>query len=354
MGGLKLPHLGALGLGNISPVPGVAPVEHPRACYGKMAEVSKGKDSTTGHWELMGVITQREFPTFPNGFPPARIERFMRATGCAGYLGNTTASGTVIIQELGERHMETGFPIIYTSADSVFQIAAHEDMIPVERLYEICRKTRADVCVDECAVSRVIARPFVGSPGNFVRTAHRRDFSLAPPADTLLDLLVASGSETVGVGKIDDLFAGRGIKRSFHVNTNGEGVECIIREFPAMAPGILMANLGDFDTKYGHRNDPKGFAGALEEFDREIPRIMDSLGPDDVLIVTADHGNDPVTPSTDHSREYVPLLALSKSQHAGRDLGARSSFADVGKTVADLFSMKNGLAGRSFRKELNA
>jgi phosphopentomutase len=352
VGGLALPHLGLLGLGNIAPVLGVKPAPSPQACHGKMTEVSKGKDSTTGHWELMGIITQREFPTFPQGFPSELLETFMRVTGCAGFLGNKTASGTVIIQELGERHLETGFPIVYTSADSVFQIAAHEDVIPLERLYTLCRLTRTEVCVGEFAVSRVIARPFVGSQGNFIRTAHRRDFSLSPPAETLLDLMMASGKETVGVGKIDDLFAGRGITNSFHVKTNAEGVECILREFPKIASGMLLANLGDFDTVYGHRNDPQGFARALEEFDREVPRLKETLGPEDLFIITADHGNDPVTPSTDHSREYVPLLVWSKSLESGRALGTRTSFADVGKTIADFFALDNHLAGMSFRNEV--
>ncbi len=317
-----------------------------------MAEVSKGKDSTTGHWELMGVITRREFPTFPRGFPADLLEKFMRVTGCTGFLGNRTASGTVIIQELGERHLETGFPIVYTSADSVFQIAAHEEVIPLEKLYQICRMTRSEVCVGENAVSRVIARPFVGSPGNFVRTAHRRDFSLSPPEDTLLDLLVNSGRQTVGVGKIDDLFAGRGLTDSIHVKTNAEGVDCIVREYRKLRSGMLIANLGDFDTVYGHRNDPRGFARALEEFDREIPRLMETLGPEDMFIITADHGNDPVTPSTDHSREYVPLLVWSRSVKGGRNLGTRATFADVGKTIAEFFVLENHLAGTSFKSEV--
>jgi len=352
VGGLELPNLASLGLGNIAPIPGVDPVRLPKGNYGKMAEVSMGKDSTTGHWELMGVITEKEVPTFPDGFPRSLLDTYLRVTGCAGYLGNTTASGTVIIQELGAEHMRTGYPIVYTSADSVFQIAAHEDVVPLDRLYEICQKTRSDVCVGDFAVSRVIARPFVGSPGNFSRTSHRRDYSLTPPKDTLLDLLTRTGKETVGVGKIDDLFAERGISKSTHVKSNSEGIEAIIREIRKMASGLLLANLGDFDTLFGHRNDPQGFAGALREFDRKLPGIMEALGDDALLMITADHGNDPVTPSTDHSREYVPLLAFSRGHQGGNNLGVRTSFADVGKTIADLFGLRNTLAGTSFRNQV--
>jgi len=350
--GLSLPHLESLGLGNIAVTKGLPPALAPRASFGRMKERSKGKDSTTGHWELAGIVTEREFPTFPHGFPEELMTRFLRGAGCAGYLGNKTASGTAIIKELGAEHARTGFPIVYTSADSVFQIAGHEEIIPLDRLYEICRITRNSVCVGEFAVGRVIARPFVGSIGNFTRTANRRDFSLTPPSNTVLDLLHEKGIETISVGKVDDLFAGRGLQTKIHTHNNEEGISAILNEAARMDGGLLFANLVDFDTLYGHRNDPAGFARALEEFDKEIPRIIETLDRNDMLILTADHGNDPVTPSTDHSREYVPLLCLSRSKAIGVNLGTRASFADVGKTVADFFGVSNSLVGTSFLSQV--
>lgn len=348
VGGLRLPQLESLGLGNIAPMKGVTPSSSPRASFGRMAEVSKGKDSTTGHWEIAGLLLEREFPTFPKGFPLPLLKKFLAVTGSGGYLGNTTASGTAIIQALGAEHVSTGFPIVYTSADSVFQIAAHEEVIPLQRLYEICRRTRDEVCVGEFAVGRVIARPFVGSTGGFTRTTNRRDFSLLPPSMTVLDVLHARGINTVSVGKVDDLFAGRGLKKKVHTKSNAEGIENIIREASQMQSGLIFANLVDFDTLYGHRNDPQGFAAALEAFDRELPGILETIETGDLLLLTADHGNDPVTPSTDHSREYVPLLCFSKSRKRGVNLGIRSTFADVGKTIADFFGVENSLAGSSF------
>jgi phosphopentomutase len=313
-----------------------------------MVEVSKGKDSTTGHWEIAGLVVHKEFPTFPAGFPASLLENFMRATGVSGYLGNKTASGTVIIQELGAEHVQTGFPIVYTSADSVFQIAAHEEVIPLARLYDICRLTRDVVCVGEFGVGRVIARPFVGSVGNFMRTTNRRDFSLEPSGATVLDLLTERGVETVGIGKIDDLFAGRGLSKKLHTRSNAEGIGYIVREQQADFSGLIFTNLVDFDVLYGHRNDADGFASALSSFDNALPDIMEALGERDVLMITADHGNDPVTPSTDHSREYVPLLCYAKSKRVGTNLGTRESFADVGKTLAEFFEVPNSLPGRSF------
>ena len=351
-GGLKVPNLAALGLGNIASIKGIAPTSSPQASFGRMAEVSKGKDSTTGHWEIAGLILDNEFPTFPAGFPESLLTKFLTAAGCRGYLGNTVASGTVIIKELGSEHVRTGFPIVYTSADSVFQIAAHEDVISVQRLYEICRRTRDEVCVGEFAVGRVIARPFVGSNGNFTRTTNRRDFSLMPPSDTALDVLCRAGIETVSVGKVDDLFAGRGLSKKLHSKNNAEGTEYIIQESQRMKSGLIFANLVDFDTLYGHRNDPSGFAAALEAFDSVLPGILETIGHEDLLILTADHGNDPVTPSTDHSREYVPLLCYSKSKKVGVNLGTRSTFADLGKTVTGYFGLNNVLAGTSFLSQV--
>jgi len=348
VGGLRLPHLEEWGLGNIAPIPGVPPALKPLASYGKMAEKSGGKDSTTGHWELAGVIVEREFPTFPKGFPGDVMQTFLRVSGCAGYLGNTTASGTAIIEKLGAEHMRTGYPIVYTSADSVFQIAAHEEVVPIDRLYTICQRTRDEVCVGPAAVGRVIARPFVGTPGAFRRTTNRRDFSLVPPSPTLLDLLVESGVDTGGVGKVDELFAHRGFVSSLHTRTNAEGVDELIRRSRAMDRGLIFVNLGDFDTLFGHRNDPEGFARALGEFDAALPAIAETVRPGDMFIVTADHGNDPVTPSTDHSREYVPLLCSTGPGREGRTLGTRATFADVACTVAEYFALSGSFPGTSF------
>ncbi len=352
VGGLRLPHMAALGLGNIAPIKGVQPADAPRGSFGKMAEVSGGKDSTTGHWELCGLPVEKQFPTFPHGFPDELMSRFLGATGCGGFLGNTVASGTVIIQELGAQHLATGHPIIYTSADSVFQIAAHEEVIPLERLYRMCTTAREQVCVGPYEVGRVIARPFIGREGNFTRTLHRRDFSLDPFGPTVLDLLLEAGVTTVGIGKIDDLFNRRGLSKTLHTRTNASGVEAILQVAGAMDRGLVIANLGDFDTLYGHRNDVHGFAGALAEFDGAVPSLLAVLEEDDLLIITADHGNDPVTPSTDHSREYVPLLCVSGSRMKGSDLGTRRTFADAGKTIAEYFGVANHLAGSSFLGEV--
>lgn len=352
VGGLNLPHLGALGLGNIEVIPGVQPSPAPAASYGKMAEVSRGKDSTTGHWELAGLVIATEFPTYPAGFPDEVLSQFLRVTDVGGYLGNKPASGTAIIQELGEQHVRSGYPIVYTSADSVFQIAAHETVIPLERLYEICRLTRDRVCVGEHAVGRVIARPFIGDKGTYTRTTNRKDFSLDPFGPTLLDVLSRHGITTVGIGKIDDLFALRGLRSTNHTRTNSAGVDAVIESARKLRAGLIIANLGDFDTLYGHRNDPAGLAGALEEFDRRVPEIVETLDTGDLLILTADHGNDPVSSSTDHSREYVPLLCFSPLKRSGSALGIRSTFADVGKTVADYFGVENSLGGSSFLGEV--
>ena len=348
VGGLKLPVLGGLGLGNIAPLPGVPASESPRASYGRMAERSRGKDSTTGHWELAGCVVEKAFPTYPNGFPQSVLDRFQRVADVSGYLGNVPASGTAIIQELGDEHVRTGFPIVYTSADSVFQIAAHEEVIPLPRLYDICRKTRDHVCVGEHQVGRVIARPFVGTKGAYTRTTNRKDFSLPPFGPTVLDLLVAREIPTVGIGKVDDLYARRGLSRTNHTRTNREGTSAIKEVSGGLRSGFIIANLGDFDTLYGHRNDPVGFAAALEEFDAWLPGMLETLTGEDLLLLTADHGNDPVTPSTDHSREYVPVLAFSPQKTVGRNIGIRTTFADCGKTVAEYFGVPNNLAGTSF------
>jgi phosphopentomutase len=350
VGGLPLPNLEELGLGNIEEINGIKEVKKPLASYGKMAEVSKGKDSTTGHWELAGLYVDTEFSYFPIGFDGKIIKKFLKETGCKGILGNKAASGTEIIKELGERHMQTGFPIIYTSADSVFQIAAHENVIPLEQLYEICKITREKVLTPPLQVGRVIARPFLGETGNFTRTSRRKDFSIAPPKSTVLDLLCKNGIVTVGIGKINDLFNYQGIKVQEKTESNLQGFEKLIEYTSKVSNTFIFINLVDFDVYFGHRNDPEGFATKLKEFDHFLNEFLPKLDETDRLILTADHGNDPTTPSTDHSREYVPLLFYKKNS-IGKDLGIRKTFSDVGKTVADFFKIENQLNGVSFLNE---
>ena len=350
VGGLRLPNLAALGLGNITSIHGVPRNNNAVGCFGKMMEASKGKDSTTGHWEIAGIVTQQAFPVFPNGFPISLLEKFLHITGCNGYLGNKPASGTEILKELGDEHVRTGFPIVYTSGDSVFQIAAHQEVIPLEQLYEICQITRDRVVVGEYRVGRVIARPFMGTTGSYIRTPFRRDYAVEPPAGTVLDFLQASGVPTIGIGKIDDLFSGRGLQKKIHIKSNAEGIDEIIKNGQTMQSGFLMANLVDFDMLFGHRQDAKGYAQALEEFDRNLPEIQRCIGDHDMLILTADHGNDPTDQSTDHTREYVPVLCYTKSGKMNINLGVRNSFADIGKTVAEFFNITNAqsLSGQSF------
>ena len=344
VGGLKLPNMQRMGLGNIIPIDGVAPIAEPEACYGKMAERSPGKDSVTGHWEMMGVILAEPFPLFPNGFDRELIERFEKAVG-RKVIGNRPASGTEIIEELGPRQMRTGELIVYTSADSVFQVAAHTGVIPLEELYRICETARAMLTGPNC-VNRVIARPYTGSTDSFVRTADRKDYAIKPSEATLLDKILEADMEVQGVGKIDDLFGGRGFTKCRHVASNAEAIEAVKEQMQRNFEGMLFANLIDFDMKYGHRNDAEGYARALMEFDLAIPRYIDMLQSDDLLFITADHGNDPTTPSTDHAREYVPLLVKGKGR--GKDLGVRESFADVGETIAQFLGMPPVGIGKSF------
>lgn len=348
-GGLMLPNLGSLGLGNIVRIKGVTPEASPRGWYGKMNEISKGKDSTTGHWEIAGVVLERPFPVYPHGFPKEVISAFESRTK-RRVLGNRTASGTAIIEELGEEHLRTGSLIVYTSADSVFQIAAHEDVVPPERLYEYCEIARSILTGDH-GVARVIARPFVGNPGNYKRTERRRDFSMLPPEDTLLDVLERKGVPVVGVGKIDDLFAQRGITRSLHTVNNNDCTDYTLKAIDETETGLVFANFVEFDMEWGHRNDVEGFGNGLEELDRRLPEVTGKLRSGDLLFVTADHGNDPTTPSTDHSREYVPILAFDPDRESGRDLGTRDSFADLGATIGEIFgvAMRNGT---SFLEEI--
>ncbi len=337
-GGLHLPHLQGLGLGNLLDLPGVPPVAAPKGGFGRLRERSVGKDTTTGHWELAGMIQQSPFAVFPDGFPPEIIAAFTEATGLEP-LGNIAASGTEILKELGEAHLRTGRPIVYTSSDSVFQVAAHEEIVPVERLYEICRTARR--LLDRWNVGRVIARPFVGRcAAEFRRTSRRHDFSIPPTAPTVLDALTQAGVGVCGIGKIRDIFAGRGIDRAVSTKDNAEGMHRTLEALACGAERFIFTNLVDFDMLYGHRLDVEGFATALEVFDAWLPTLFAALDPADLLLITADHGCDPTTPGTDHTREYVPLLVWRPGLNRGVDLGERESFADVAATVADFFGVR--------------
>ena len=318
--------------------------------YGRMAEASAGKDSVTGHWEMMGVVLARPFPTFPHGFARDVLEAFSRETG-RGVLGNKAASGTAIIDELGPEHMRTGALIVYTSADSVFQIAAHEEVVPVPELYRAC-EIAYRIVGEGLGVGRVIARPFVGEPGRFTRTTNRRDFALPPAGETLLDRVTAAGLPVVAIGKIEDLFAGRGITKATHTKSDADGMDEVEREMQQVGRGLIFTNLVDFDTQYGHRNDVAGYARNLETFDRRLASILPRLRDDDLLLVTADHGNDPTTASTDHAREYVPLFAIGPHVTPNVDLGTRRTFADVGQTLAELFDVGPLAHGVSFLHQL--
>lgn len=350
MGGLHVPNMAALGLGNIAPLEGVPPVEAPKGAYAKMAEQSAGKDTSTGHWELMGVKVNQAFPVFPDGFPPEVMERFEAAIG-RGTLGNKAASGTTILDELGDEHVRTGKPIIYTSADSVFQIAAHEEVVPLDQLYEMCRIAREQLR-GPYEVLRVIARPFVGRSGAWERTANRRDFSVTPPAPTVLEKLKDAGLMVYAIGKIEDIFAGVGITDAVHTEHNMDGVDKTLQAMKQQKRrGLIFTNLVDFDAKFGHRNNVQGYAAALAAFDQRVPDLLKALQDDDLLVITADHGNDPTTPSTDHSREYVPILLAGAQVKAGTNLGVRSTFADLGATISDLFGLEAPSLGSSFRAE---
>jgi len=350
VGGLKLPNLEKMGLGNIDTIPGVNPNNSSVANFGKMAELSVGKDSTSGHWEIMGLILKKPFPVYPHGFPPEIIGKFEKAIG-RKVMGNKPASGTEIIKELGEGHIKSGKPIVYTSADSVFQIAAHEEIIPVAELYKMCMVARK-ILVGEHGVARVIARPFVGKPHSFERTERRKDFSLAPPSETVLDILKRDNIPVLGMGKIEDLFAGKGLSQSVHTKNNSDGMDKLVEAVRQFRTGLIFINLVDFDMLWGHRNNPPAFAAGLEEFDRRLPEVLDLLEIDDILIITADHGCDPTTPSTDHSREYVPLLVYGRSIRNNINLGIRESFSDVGATIAEIFGVQGTEYGKSFLKEI--
>ena len=351
VGGLHLPHFRQIGLGNIAPIEGVPPVESASGAYGRMAEQSKGKDTTTGHWEIAGLCSQEPMPTYPHGFPPEIVDEFERRIG-RKTLGNYVASGTVIIQDLGGEHVRIGSPILYTSADSVFQVAAHENVIPLDELYRICEIAR-QILAGEHNVGRVIARPFIGPiDGKYVRTENRRDFSAEPPHPTILDRLSAAGQRVMAVGKIEDIFAHRGISDVIHSKNNMAGVDAILRFMRESEGGLIFANLVDFDMLYGHRNNPRGYADALEAVDARVPELLEAMRAADLLFFTADHGNDPTTSSTDHSREYVPLLAAGDRVKAGTDLGTRETFADLGATVADALGIGVIPVGTSFAAQL--
>ncbi|GHO91208.1 phosphopentomutase [Reticulibacter mediterranei] len=349
IGGLELPHLGSLGLGNVTPIAGTPPRADTAGAYGKMRAIAAGKDSVAGHWEMMGVVLQKPLPTYPHGFPPDIVQAFEQAIG-RRVLGNKVASGTEIIKELGEAHIRTGSPILYTSADSVFQVAAHQDIIPLAELYRMCQIAR-DMLTGEHAVGRVIARPFIGTPGAFQRTEHRRDFALAPLGTTLLDLLKAAGKEVVGIGKIEDLFAGRGLTQRDHTETNREGMAATLRWLERDFEGLLFVNLVEFDMLWGHRRDSEGYAQALRDVDAWVPQVQRLMQPTDALFFAADHGVDPTYRGTDHTREYVPLLAYGQPIHPGVNLKIRSTFADLGQTLAQTFAVGTLKAGTSFAHE---
>ena len=352
LGGLKLPNMGEMGLGNITPIMGVPPREETRGAYGKCGEISKGKDSVTGHWELMGIQVEKPFPTYPNGFPKEILDEFKRLTGY-DVLGNKPASGTEIIKELGEEHMRTGKPIVYTSADSVFQIAANEEIIPIDELYHLCEVSRGILKGDH-AVGRVIARPFVGENAEtFKRTKRRHDYPLLAPSDTMLDTLIKAGHKVYATGKIDDLFGGRGISKTHHSVFNMESIQALVDFMDEDFSGMLFANLVEFDMTYGHRNDAKGYGQKLEEFDAFVPTIRAKMQPSDIAMIVADHGVDPTTKSTDHSREYIPLLVFGEKVRNSVNLGVRDSYADVAATIAEAFKVAPPLIGKNFLKEIS-
>jgi len=349
---LSLPNLQSLGLGNIRPLSAVAAVEKARGNYGKCALKSNGKDTTTGHWEMAGIILERAFPTYPNGFPHSIIDQFVSRTHVPGILGNIPASGTEIIKQLGEEHVNTGKPIVYTSADSVFQIAAHEEVIPLVSLYKISEIARG-ILRGEHEVGRVIARPFLGEPGSFYRTENRHDYAVPPPRENLLPLLSENGLAVVCIGKIASIYDSTGVTQDLTARNNEQSIDQTIRALQDRTRGLIFSNLVDFDMLYGHRRDTEGYARALEHFDSRWPEIEKAMNDDDLVIITADHGNDPTYPGTDHTREYAPLLVFGKSARQSVDLGTRSSLADIGYTIAANFGLKLG-AGQSFLTEISS
>src|SRR6266480_4581985 len=348
---LSLPNLSSLGLGNIRPLSGVAKIEKPRGSYGKCALRSNGKDTTTGHWEMAGIILERAFPTYPHGFPQTIIDQFIKATRVPGILGNFPASGTEIIKDLGEEHIKTGKPIVYTSGDSVFQIATHEKVIELERLYEICEIAR-DILRGEHEVGRVIARPFLGEPGSFYRTENRHDYAVPPPRENLLPILSENGLDVISIGKIASIYDSQGVTQDLTAKNNEQSIDQTIKALKDDTRGLIFSNLVDFDMLYGHRRDTEGYARALEHFDSRWPEIEAAMGDGDLLMITADHGNDPTYPGTDHTREYAPLIAFGRTARRAVNLGTRESLSDIGQTIAENFAL--GLsAGQSFLRDVS-
>ena len=347
---LAMPNLQSLGLGNIRPLAGVPAIDSPRGGYGKCALKSNGKDTTTGHWEMAGIILERAFPTYPDGFPRAVIDQFIARTNVPGVLGNVPASGTEIIKDLGEEHVKSGKPIVYTSADSVFQVAAHEEIINLDRLYEICEIAR-DMLRGEHEVGRVIARPFLGSPGAFYRTENRHDYAVPPPRENLLPLLSQAGFDVVCIGKIASIYDSTGVTQDLTAKNNQQSIDQTIRALQDDTRGLIFSNLVDFDMLYGHRRDTEGYARALEHFDASWPQIEAAMKDGDLLMITADHGNDPTFPGSDHTREYAPLIVYGKKAKAGVNLGTRASLSDIGRTIAENFGLKLS-SGESFLSQL--
>lgn len=350
-GGLKMPNMAALGLGNIREVEGIQAVDQPKAFYTKMQEASNGKDTMTGHWEIMGLRIDQPFRTFPEGFPDALLDELKQRTG-RGIIGNKPASGTEILDELGEQHMETGDMIVYTSADSVLQIAAHEDIIPLDELYKICEIAREMTLDDPYMVGRIIARPFIGKPGAFERTSNRHDYALKPFGRTTMNSLQDADFDVIALGKISDIYDGEGVTKAVRTKDNDDGMTKIVESMDEDFTGISFLNLVDFDAKYGHRRDPEGYAQALEDYDKRLPEVLNKLKEDDLLIITADHGNDPVAPGTDHTREYVPLIAYHTGADQGEELELRNTFADIAATIADNFGIEKPEHGTSFLQAL--
>lgn len=348
--GFSLPNLEQLGLGNIEGIKGFKAAAVPTGCYARMTERSAGKDTTTGHWEMAGIILEKPFPLYPDGFPDDIVKRIEDSIGTKT-IGNYAASGTEIIKQLGQQHVKTGYPIIYTSADSVLQIAAHEDVIPIEKLYEICQKAR-DILTGKHAVGRVIARPFTGLEDNYTRTERRHDFSLEPIRKTILEYIAEKGLEVKAVGKIKDIFAGKGITDAVHIHNNMDGVDKTIEYMKQCFDGLIFTNLVDFDMLFGHRNNVSGYANALLELDARVPELLAALDENDILLFTADHGCDPTTSSTDHSREYVPLLVYGKKLRQGINLGTRSTFADIAQTLSQIFTTGTDFPAKSFYNEI--
>ncbi|MDO5403708.1 MAG: phosphopentomutase [Eubacteriales bacterium] len=351
VGGLDIPNLVKLGLGNIDFIHNVDSCDTPVGCFGRMAEISNGKDTTIGHWEMAGIYSPEPFPVYPDGFPDYIINEFIKENNLPGILFNRPASGTEIINKLGNMHVKSGKPIIYTSADSVFQIAAHESIIPPDKLYVLCQSAR-DILKGKDAVARVIARPFIGEKGKYTRTANRRDFSLKPTTDNILCRVADSGREVIGVGKIEDIFAGVGITKAAHTKDNQNGIDVTIDYMKQSNKGIIYTNLVEFDSVWGHRNDYEGYARGLHEFDMRLPQIISAMNEDDILVITADHGCDPTTPSTDHSREYVPLLVYGKCIRSNVNLSTRKTYADIAQTIADLWDLKPTSCGTSFLNQI--